>query len=49
MEILLLSDPVRGDDSDGFCGNCVKEWELGHAEIRKRAWDALQSVFGLRG
>ena len=46
---VLSSSGVRGDDSDGFCGDCVKEWELGHAEIRKRAWDALPSVFGLRG
>ena len=46
---VLSSSGVRGDDSDGFCGDCVKEWELGHAEIRKRAWDALPSVFELRG
>ena len=49
LEILLLSGPVREDNLDGFCGNCVREWELGHAEIRKRAWDALPSAFGLRG
>ena len=48
LEVLSLSG-VRGDDSDRFCGNCVKEWELGHAEIRKRAWGTLQSAFGLRG
>ena len=48
LEVLSLSG-VHGDDSDRFCGNCVEEWELGHAEIRKRAWDALPSVFGLRG
>ena len=45
LEVLSLS----GDDSGGFCESCVKEWEAGHAEVRKRAWDMLQKAFGLKG
>jgi hypothetical protein len=45
LEVLSLS----GVDSDGFCTNCVRGWETEHAEVRKRAWDMLPNVFGLRG
>jgi hypothetical protein len=45
LEVLSLS----GDDSAGFCENCVKGWEDGHVEVRKKAWGMLSSVFGLKG
>ena len=35
--------------SPGICGSCVKEWERGHAELRKKAWATLSDVFGLKG
>ena len=31
----------------GICGNCVKRWGSGHAELRKKAWMRLPDVFGL--
>ena len=45
LEVLSLS----GDDSAGFCESCVKGWEDGHVEVRRRAWDMLSNVFGLKG
>jgi hypothetical protein len=48
LEVLALSD-LCGVDSDGFCTNCVRGWETEHVEVRKRAWNMLPNVFGLRG
>ena len=31
----------------GICGGCVKRWESGHAELRKKVWAMLPDVFGL--
>ena len=47
LEVLSLGDICAGD-SDGFCVNCVRGWEIGHVEVRKRAWDMLPEVFGLK-
>ena len=33
----------------GICGGCVRRWESGHAELRKKAWAMLPEVFGLKG
>jgi len=47
LQVLSLGDICSGD-YHGFCENCVKGWEHGHAEVRKKAWIALPDVFGLR-
>ena len=39
---------IYGNDSDGFCEVCVNEWDTGHAEVRRRAWNMLSKVFGLK-
>ena len=44
LQILSLGE----GDFDGFCENCVKGWEDGHIGVRKKAWDMLPTVFGLR-
>ena len=33
----------------GICGGCVKRWESGHGELRKKTWTTLSEVFGLKG
>ena len=40
-------DEICGDEPDGFCKSCEEWWESGHVEMRKDAWAALPSVFGL--
>lgn len=47
LQVLSLSG-ARESDSDGFCETCLKGWEAGHAGVRKRAWDVLPRVFGLK-
>ena len=47
LQVLSLGE-ICGGDYRGFCERCVKEWEDGHAEMRKKAWTALPDVFGLR-
>jgi len=46
LQVLSLGD-ICGGDYHGFCESCVKEWEYGHTEVRKKAWAALPRVFGL--
>jgi len=46
LQVLSLGE-ICGGDYYGFCEDCVKEWEYGHAEVRKKAWAALPRVFGL--
>jgi len=46
LQVLSLGD-ICGGDYHGFCESCVKGWEYGHAEVRKKAWAALPRVFGL--
>ena len=48
LQVLSLSSTHEGG-SDGFCESCVKGWEAGHVEVRKKAWNALPDAFGLRG
>ena len=31
----------------GICRNCLERWELGHAELRKKAWAMLSDAFGI--
>ena len=47
LQVLSLAD-MCGDDCHGFCGSCVEGWETGHAEVRKKVWDTLPDVFGLK-
>jgi len=46
LQVLSLGE-ICGGDYHGFCERCVKEWEHGHAEVRRKAWAALPDVFGL--
>ena len=48
LQVLSLSSTNEGG-SDGFCESCVKGWEAGHLEVRKKAWNRLPNAFGLRG
>jgi len=48
LQVLSLSG-ARESDFDGFCETCLKGWEAGYAGVRKRAWDRLPRVFGLKG
>ena len=53
LEVLSLKE-VFGADwaafwNDGFCDNCVEDWEAAHADVRKKAWGTLPGVFGLNG
>ena len=47
LQVFSFGD-VRGSEVDGFCKSCEEWWESGHAEVRKEAWAALPTVFGLR-
>jgi len=33
----------------GICNSCVERWESEHADLRKKTWEALPVVFGLKG
>ncbi|KAF9646048.1 hypothetical protein BDM02DRAFT_3271266 [Thelephora ganbajun] len=46
LQVLSLRD-VCGDDLLGFCEGCVEGLEVGHAEMRKKAWTMLPDLFGL--
>ena len=48
LQVLSLRD-VCGDDCLGFCESCVEGWEVGHADVRRKVWDMLPNLFGLRG
>ena len=47
LQVFPLND-VCGSEVDGFCKSCEAWWESEHADVRKEAWAALPSVFGLR-
>jgi hypothetical protein len=47
LQVFSLKD-ICGSALDGPCKRCEEWWESGHAEVRKEAWAALPSVFGLR-
>ena len=47
LQVLSLRE-VCGGDCLGFCEDCVRGWESGHAGVRKEAWAALPDVFGLK-
>ena len=47
LQVFSLNE-ICGDELDGFCKNCEEWWESGYVEVRKKAWVALPSVFGLR-
>ena len=48
LQVLSLGRTHEGS-SDEFCESCIKGWEAGHVEVRKKAWNTLSDVFGLRG
>ena len=53
----VLEVPGFYQDCDGelrcvspdVCGSCVRRWESGHAELRRKAWVTLLGAFGLKG
>ena len=47
LQVPSWSD-VRGNEFPGVCERCVERWESGHTGMRKKAWAALPSVFGLK-
>ena len=47
LQVFSLDD-ICGGELGGFCKSCEEWWESGHVEVRKKAWAALPSVFGLR-
>jgi hypothetical protein len=52
LQVPEFYDDCRGDlqcIGHNICRSCVERWESGHAELRKKAWEALPDVFGLRG
>ena len=42
-----------GDDVENadpsICLSCVRRWESGHGELRKKVWGMLPNLFGLTG
>ena len=46
LQVLSLNSTNEGGP-DGFCESCVKGWEAGHVEVRKKAWNTLPDAFGL--
>ena len=32
-----------------FCRVCLGRWEVGHADLRRKVWAMLPSIFGLEG
>ena len=48
LQVPSLSGTSDGN-SDEFCESCVKGWEAGHVQLRRRTWDMLPVVFGLKG
>ena len=48
LQVLSLAD-IFGGDCYGFCESCVEGWEADHGEVRKKVWNALPGVFGLKG
>ena len=46
LQVCSLND-ICGSELGGPCKSCEEWWESGHAEVRKSAWAALPSVFGL--
>ena len=47
LEVLSASE--FGDDTESkFCRVCAEKMEVGHAEVRRKAWAALPDIFGLR-
>ena len=47
LQVFSLND-ICGGEPDRFCRSCEEWWESGYVEMRKKAWAALPSVFGLR-
>ncbi|KAF9646057.1 hypothetical protein BDM02DRAFT_3189180 [Thelephora ganbajun] len=47
LQVLSLRD-ICGGDLLGFCEGCVEGLEVGHAEMRKKAWTILPDLFGLK-
>ena len=47
LQVLSLKE-VCGGDCFGFCEGCVEGWEVGHVDVRRKAWGVLPDVFGLK-
>ena len=47
LQVIQASE-FAGDVGSEFCQACVERIQVGHAEVRRKAWAALPEVFGLR-
>jgi hypothetical protein len=47
LQVLLASE-FAGDTEPMFCQVCVEKVQVAHAEVRRKAWEALPGLFGLR-
>ena len=47
LQVLSASEFTENTGSK-FCQVCVKKIQVAHAEMRRKAWTALQEVFGLK-
>ena len=47
LEVLSASEFAEHAESK-FCRVCAEKIEVGHVEVRRKAWVALPEVFGLR-
>ena len=45
---VLSADEFVEDGELGFCRVCAEKMEVGHAEVRRKAWAALPDMFGLK-
>ena len=45
---MLSADEFVEDGELGFCRVCVEKMEVGHVEVRRKAWAALPDMFGLK-
>ena len=45
---VLSADEFVEDGELGFCRVCVEKMEVGHVEVRRKAWAALPDMFGLK-
>ena len=55
MDVLQVPELCEDRASDlqhasrGVCSGCAKKWQSVRAELRKKAWEMLPYVFGLKG
>ena len=48
LQVLSTSEFTE-DTGSKFCQVCADKIQAAHGEVRRRAWEVLPKVFGLRG